>query len=292
MRKGVKYVRIRTLIVKGVITAACLFVPSEVFANDHAGQGKPEDPPAEEQASSEKGEEVSTEAKANDVTRSKKSDINQPNENANPVAGDKRPDQARQSQPTEQKDSTSNKPKTGPSNKSDTPHDAPKANKGGDQRKVKVGTDSKGSKIHKARDNNLAKSKPSTPVPVQETNEGTAKVKPQPVIKQVEEKATEKDQPIKKDHSQPLPTNQPGKDAPVVIPSNPTTHLSKTTGNGDGHSTNSGNSFTLYGLLLQRDGPLVTLEGDFLMEYRRAHNQWTNAPPSPPPKSNLLSQNV
>ncbi len=281
----------KTLLVKGVVTAACLFVPAEVLANDHADQGKPEHPPAEEQAANGKGEKVSTEAKTKDHTPSKKTDTKGTNENANPVAGEKRPDHVQQSQPSDKKDRSAGKPATGPSKKPGAIKDSSKVNKGIDQRKEKVGTDHKDTKIHKARNDDPMKSKPSTSNHLQKKNKDSGEVETKSNEGQLDQKVNSNHQP-EPGNEPPLPMDQPRKEAPVVMPSNPMTHLSKTTGNGDGHSTSSGSGFTLYGLLLQREGPLVTLKGDFLMEYRRAHNQWTNAPPSPPPKSNLLSQAV
>ncbi|WLD94100.1 hypothetical protein [Alkalihalobacillus sp. AL-G] len=89
----------------------------------------------------------------------------------------------------------------------------------------------------------------------------------------------------------PLPANSDNTpvQTPVAIPVQQVLQISKAGGpNGDGQSSTSGNGFTYYGIASLGDGLLITLVSDYSNEIKRKHNQWINAPPSPPPKSNLL----
>ncbi|MCF6411075.1 hypothetical protein [Pseudalkalibacillus salsuginis] len=276
--------RIQTLIVKGLIAGACLLVPSEVLAN---GKGKlhelPEPP---EEANSQAEEQQNENAAINSKRDQQNGSSDQKSNRELPVQAkaDKSEDKGNPAH--------ANIDAKGKAVNGKGVSELRKETNKPDQDTEKTGTS-----VHSDRGKNETplKDESSSFEPQMETEEQkTAKKKldqkndsKMDPIEHTKPKTTDNTQ-ASRNNQQPLPYDENPADAPFVIPSQTGNQLSKPNKHNDGSSKTSGNGSLLYVLSFTGIGPLVTLDRGFLVEHRREHNQWINAPPSPPPKSNLL----
>ncbi|WP_261130155.1 hypothetical protein [Bacillus sp. Marseille-Q3570] len=281
--------RIQTLIVKGLIAGACLLVPSEVLANENGKPDELSEPPVEADNPAEE--------RKNENALKNTDNNNRQNENAERNGKLELPEQA----------------KADPDNV-DQPHEKGKpvhANKdardksvnGNGVSKIKKetnepsqDTDQPGTSVHNDRGEDLIPLKDASSSERIQKGDGQypLKEKLNSSNKSTDDKQTiaVRDAAKSKSNQQPLPQDESPADTPFVIPSQTGYQLSKQNQHKDGSSNTSGNGSLFYVLSFSGTGPLVTLDRDFLAEHRREHNQWINAPPSPPPKSSLLPHAV
>ncbi|WP_221568872.1 hypothetical protein [Alkalihalobacillus sp. TS-13] len=279
--------RIQTLIVKGLIAGACLLVPSEVLANDN---GKPDELPeplvgADNQAEERKNENASKNTDNN----------NRQNENADRNGKQELPEQAKAD--LKNVDQPQEKGKSVHANK-----DAKDKSDGNGVSKIKKqtnkpsqDTDQSGTSVHNDRGEDINPLKDTSFSEPKQRKDGQHPSKEKlnsrnNLTLKSDDKQTNavRDTAKSKSNQQPLPQDESPADTPFVIHSQTGYKLSKQNQNKDGSSNTSGNGSLFYALSFSGTGPLVTLDRDFLAEHRREHNQWINAPPSPPPKSSLL----
>ncbi|MGP4082299.1 hypothetical protein ACTWQL_20630 [Pseudalkalibacillus sp. R45] len=280
--------RIQTLIVKGLIAGACLLVPSEVLANDNGKPDELPDPPAEADNSAEERKNENALINA---------DNNRQNENADRNGNQELPEQAKADLKNVDQPQEKEKPvhvKNDAKDKSVNGNGVSKIKK--ETNKPSQDTDQSGPSVHNDRgeDLNPLKDAPSSEIKQKTDGQNPLKEKLNFSNNSTDDKQTiaVRDAAKSKSNQQPLPQDESPADAPFVLPSQTGYQLSKQNQHKDGSSNTSGNGSLFYALSFSGTGPLVTLDRDFLAEHRREHNQWINAPPSPPPKSDLLPHAV
>ncbi len=284
--------RIQTLIVKGLIAGACLLVPSEVLANGNGKLHEIPEPPAEADSQAEEHQNE------NAAINSKR---DQQNGSSDPDSNRELPAQAKADVKV---DKSGDKGK--PAHANIDAKDKAVNGKGVSELRKETNkpdqdTEKTGTSVHndRGKNENPLKDESSSFEPQMETDEqktakknlnqkNDSKMNP---IEHTKPKTTDNTQ-SSRNNQQPLPYDESPADTPFVIPSQTGNQLSKPNKHNDGSSNTSGNGSLLYVLSFTGIGPLVTLDRGFLVEHRREHNQWINAPPSPPPKSNLLSHSA
>ncbi|WP_408009534.1 hypothetical protein ACJROX_04330 [Pseudalkalibacillus sp. A8] len=278
--------RIQTLIVKGLIAGACLLVPSEVLANGKEKLDELPDPPVEADNQAEEHQNENA-----DKNTKKDRQIGSSDQKSNREL----PDQAKAEVNV---DETGEKGK--PAHAKIDAKDKAANGKGVSELKKETNkpvqdTEKTGTSVHndRGKNENPLKDESSSFESKKETDEQKAAKldhNNKSTTDSIEDKKPDAADNTQKsrNNQQPLPHEESPADAPFVIPSQTGNQLSKPNKHNDGPSNTSGNGSLLYALSFTGIGPLVTLDRDFLAEHRREHNQWINAPPSPPPKSNLL----
>lgn len=277
-----KKVRIQTLIVTGIVAIICLFIPDGAFANDHGKQGNFEKNPNTNQ------EDVGNKRSENNSKSDHTSNAQNDHAKSKSEFNKERPRKPT-STSTDQSNHASVDADLGSENRSTKAQK--KSSSKNDFNKIsnKTKQSETGRDIHKDRNEKSPVNQES--LITDHNQEKTIKAR---IQSDAASKASNNESKVKiqqsdaKTNQKPIPEGNPAKQPPVVTPTTSSSQLTKTGMQGDGNSTNTSSGFFIYGLSILASGTLISIDGDFVSDYRKEHNQWINAPPSPPPKSNLL----